>query len=82
VAFSMITPGLNAGATLSVESNEQGEVAGLLAAAPVVGMIFGPPLGAFLYNLDMTYPFYYGGLLTLILGAYFQFIKIPKDHFQ
>tara|TARA_B110000438_G_C15816518_1_gene652226 strand:- start:750 stop:1955 length:1206 start_codon:yes stop_codon:yes gene_type:complete len=82
VAFSMITPGLNAGATLSVEANEQGEVAGLLSAAPVVGMIFGPPIGAFLYNLDMTYPFYYGGLVALILGVYFQFIKVPKDNFQ
>jgi len=75
----MMTPGLNAGATLSVETHEQGEVAGLLAAAPVLGMIFGPPLGAFLYNLDTTYPFYYGGIVVLTLGVYFQFIKFPKD---
>ena len=78
IAFSMITPGLNAGATLSVEAHEQGEVAGLLAAAPVLGMIFGPPLGAFLYNLDTSYPFYYGGITVLLLGVYFQFIKFPR----
>ena len=78
VAFSMITPGLNSAATLSVKPSEQGEVAGLLAGAPVVGMIFGPPLGAFLYNVDPTYPFYYGGLVAIILGIYFQFIKVNE----
>ena len=45
IAFSMITPSLNAAATLSVEPSEQGEVAGFLAGAPVVGMIFGPTIG-------------------------------------
>ena len=45
IAFSMITPSLNAAATLSVQPSEQGEVAGFLAGAPVVGMIFGPTIG-------------------------------------
>ena len=79
IAFSMITPGLNSAATLSVKPSEQGEVAGFLAGAPVVGMIFGPPIGAFLYNVDPTYPFYYGGLVAIILGIYFQFIKVNED---
>ena len=58
IAFSMITPSLNSAATLSVNPSEQGEVAGFLAGAPVVGMIFGPTIGTVLYNLDATYPFY------------------------
>ena len=49
IAFSMITPSLNAAATLSVKPSEQGEVAGFLAGAPVVGMIFGPTIGTLLY---------------------------------
>ena len=79
IAFSMITPSLNAAATLSVETSEQGEVAGFLAGAPVVGMIFGPTIGTLLYNLDPTFPFYYGGLVAIILGAYFQFIKVNEN---
>ena len=79
VAFSMITPGLNSAATLSVESSEQGEVAGFLSAAPVVGMIFGPPLGTVLYNIDPTYPFYYGGLIAIVLGIYFQFVNLTEN---
>ena len=79
IAFSMITPSLNAAATLSVEPSEQGEVAGFLAGAPVVGMIFGPTIGTLLYNFDPTFPFYYGGLVAIILGAYFQFIKVNEN---
>jgi len=78
VAFSMITPGLNSAATLSVESSEQGEVAGFLSAAPVVGMIFGPTIGTVLYNLNPTYPFYYGGLIAIVLGIYFQFVNVDE----
>tara|TARA_B110000014_G_C20002618_1_gene519611 strand:- start:107 stop:1018 length:912 start_codon:yes stop_codon:yes gene_type:complete len=78
IAFSMITPSLNSAATLSVNPSEQGEVAGFLAGAPVVGMIFGPTIGTVLYNLDATYPFYYGGLVAIILGVYFQFIKVNE----
>ena len=77
VAFSMITPGLNSAATLSVEEHEQGEVAGLLSAAPVVGMIFGPVIGALLYNINPNYPFFFGSLAVIVLGIYFQFVKTP-----
>ena len=78
IAFSMVTPGLNSAATLSVETHEQGEVAGLLAAAPVVCMIFGPAIGALLYTADPGYPFLFGSLIAIALGIYFQFLKIPK----
>ncbi len=80
IAFSMITPGLNAAATLSVKPSEQGEVAGFLAGAPVVGMIFGPTIGTLLYNLDPTFPFYYGGLGAIILGVYFQFVRVGEEN--
>ena len=79
VAFSMITPGLNSAATLSVEEHEQGEVAGLLSAAPVVGMIFGPVIGALLYNINPNYPFFFGSLAVNVLGIYFQFVKTPDS---
>ena len=81
IAFSMVTPGLNSAATLSVEDHEQGEVAGLLAAAPVVGMIFGPTIGALLYTINTSYPFLFGSLVAISLGIYFQFLKIPKTNF-
>jgi MFS family permease len=81
IAFSMVTPGLNSAATLSVKDHEQGEVAGLLAAAPVVGMIFGPTIGALLYTINTSYPFLFGSLVAISLGIYFQFLKIPETKF-
>jgi MFS family permease len=78
IAFSMVTPGLNSAATMSVEPHEQGEVAGLLSAAPVVGMIFGPAIGALLYTTNPSYPFLFGSVVAIALGIYFQFVKIPN----
>ncbi len=78
VAFSMISPVLNSAATLSVEQHEQGEMAGLLSAAPVVGMIFGPTIGALLYNINPNYPFFFGALAVIVLGIYLQFVKTPN----
>ena len=78
IAFSMVTPGLNSAATMSVEPHEQGEVAGLLSAAPVVGMIFGPAIGALLYTTNPSYPFLFGSVVAIGLGIYFQFVKIPN----
>ena len=72
---------MNSAATLSVKDHEQGEVAGLLAAAPVVGMIFGPTIGALLYTINTSYPFLFGSLVAISLGIYFQFLKIPETKF-
>ncbi len=77
LAVALATPGLNAAASLAVESGEQGAVAGLLAAAPAFGMIFGPALGGSLYNLAPTLPMLSGAALSALLGAYFFFIAIP-----
>jgi MFS family permease len=71
VGFSAITPGLNAGASISVEPEEQGAVAGLLSAAPVVGMIFGPVVGTLLYGVNATSPIWLGAGLSLAMAAYF-----------
>lgn len=69
--FSLVNPGLNAGASISVEPEEQGAVAGLLSAAPVVGMIFGPVVGTMLYGINPTGPIWLGALISLAMAVYF-----------
>lgn len=69
--FSFINPGLNAGASISVDAEEQGAVAGLLSAAPVVGMIFGPVIGAMLYEWNPAGPIWLGALISLAMAGYF-----------
>lgn len=71
LGFSAISPGLNAAASLSVTDREQGAVAGLLAAAPVLGMVFGPVVGTALYGVDPAWPMLMGAAGAMGMGIYF-----------
>lgn len=77
LSFALAAPGLNAAASLSVEDHEQGAVAGLLGAAPTLGMVFGPGLGGLVYNTAPTLPMLGGAALSALVGIYFFFISIP-----
>lgn len=68
---SALSAGLNAAGTLSVGREEQGAVAGLLAAAPVAGMIIGPVLAPGLYQLDPLAPLALGVVLCGAMGVWF-----------
>lgn len=77
LSFALAAPGLNAAASLNVGPDEQGAVAGLLAAAPAFGMIFGPALGGGVYRLAPTLPMFAGGGAALLLGVFFLFVRVP-----
>ena len=65
-SFGFCAPALNAAGSLSVTTEEQGAVAGLLAAAPTVGMIFGPILCGLVYSVMPSAPMLGGALLTAL----------------
>ncbi len=77
LSFGFTAPGLNAAGSLSVEREEQGAVAGLLSAAPTVGMIFGPILCGVFYSVAPRSPMLGGALLTLLVGVWFVFVNVP-----
>lgn len=77
---SFAMPSLSAAASLSVESHEQGAAAGLLTAAPTLGMIFGPALGATLYQQDTLLPLQLGGAMMVLSGVFFWFVTVPDAH--
>lgn len=77
LSFGLTAPGLNAAGSLSVEAGEQGAVAGLLAAAPTVGMIFGPILCGLVYRLAPVLPMAAGAALAMLLTLWFFFVKVP-----
>lgn len=77
LSFGFTAPGLNAAGSLSVEREEQGAVAGLLSAAPTVGMIFGPILCGLVYTVAPVMPMLGGAALTLLVGIWFLFVRVP-----
>lgn len=77
LSFGFTAPGLNAAGSLSVRPEEQGAVAGLLSAAPTVGMIFGPILCGWVYAATPVAPMLGGAALTALTGVWFIFIRVP-----
>jgi MFS family permease len=57
IGLGLTRPGSAAGASLSVEANEQGAVAGLVTGVAVLGNVFGPMLGTSLYALSPIGPY-------------------------
>ena len=67
---ALAVPAANALGSLSVEREEQGAAAALLSAAPPAGFIFGPLLGAFLYQAASPLPLYASATVMALLGVY------------
>ena len=75
--FSVANPGINGGASLSVEPHEQGAASGMLAGATTVGVVIGPLLGTFLYSYQINLPMFFGAGLLAIMAVYAFMIKVP-----
>jgi len=78
LSFGFAAPGLNAAGSLSVRREEQGAVAGLLSAAPTVGMVFGPILSGVVYRTAPGLPILAGAVLTAAMATAFFFIRVPE----
>jgi MFS family permease len=78
LSFGLTAPALNAAGSLSVRREEQGAVAGLLAAAPTVGMVFGPLLCGFVYRAWPLAPMAAGVVLALLMVVWLQFVRVPQ----
>lgn len=77
-AVSMAMPSLSAAASLSIGPHEQGAAAGLLAAAPTLGMVFGPVTGAMMYEISPQLPMQVGAGMVALTGVYFWFVNVPE----
>lgn len=65
IAVGLCVPGFAAAASLEVEPNEQGAVAGIIGAAQAGGFILGPVLAGALYQVNSVLP-YLGATLILV----------------
>jgi MFS family permease len=67
---ALAIPAANALGSLSVSRSEQGAAAALLSAAPPAGFIFGPLIGAGLYQLNHAFPMIASAILVGVLAVY------------
>ncbi|MBA3068834.1 MAG: MFS transporter [Hyphomonas sp.] len=67
---ALAIPSANALGSLSVSRNEQGAAAALLSAAPPAGFVFGPLIGATLYQINHAFPLIASAVLVGVLAVY------------
>ena len=75
---ALAIPSANALGSLSVSREEQGAAAALMSAAPPSGFIFGPLIGAGLYQVDHALPLIASAILMACLAAYAYFVTARK----
>ncbi len=66
-AMGMAGPGFTAGATLSVEAEEQGAVAGVIASCGPLGFCVGPIFGGMLYQVLPQLPYAVAAIMYVVL---------------
>jgi predicted MFS family arabinose efflux permease len=71
--IGLLNPGLLSAASLSVGPDEQGAVAGLVGSAMSAGFIFGPALGAGLYEYGQIVPLQVNAVImgVMLIGSLF-----------
>ncbi len=69
VGSALAIPSANALGSLAVSREEQGAAAALMSAAPPAGFIFGPIIGAALYQIGYALPLMASAMLMALLTA-------------
>jgi MFS family permease len=81
LGMGLVRPGSAAGASISVEPEEQGGVAGLLGGITVVGNVVGPMLGTTLYQLTPVAPYVLNAaLMAGVVAFVFQNPRVRSLH--
>lgn len=70
VGSALAIPSANALGSLAVSREEQGAAAALMSAAPPAGFIFGPIIGAALYQVGYALPLMASAIMMALLAVY------------
>src|SRR3990167_4169364 len=79
LGMGMCGPGFSASASLAVNADEQGAVAGLISSSPALGFILGPVIGGALYQWNPVAPCLTASALFLPLLA-FTWLKVKRGN--
>lgn len=70
LGFGLLRPGLASAASLSVEPDEQGAVAGYLGSTAAMGHVVNPFIALPLYQIMPQAPFILAAVLTVVMGLF------------
>lgn len=70
LGFGLLRPGLSAAASLSVDPDEQGSIAGYIGSTAAMGHVVNPFIALPLYQIMPEAPFILAAVLTAIMGLF------------
>lgn len=70
VGVGMAMPGYSSFASLTVDADEQGNLAGITSTIAGMGFVVGPLLGGYVYNYSANAPFAIAGICLSLLALY------------
>lgn len=65
--MGLAMPSISAAASIAVDPEEQGAVAGLIASTPAIGFVTGPLIGGLLYQYSAMLPSAFSGLVFVLV---------------
>ena len=79
LGFAMFRPGFTAGASLAVDPEDQGAVAGMVASINGAAFILGPSFGVFIYNQNSWSVFILAAAIAAIVFVWgFATLKVEE----
>src|SRR5699024_206346 len=78
MGFDLLRPAVTSYLS-KVAKNEQGYVSGMNSMFTILGNIFGPIIGGYLFDVNLDYPYYFAALFMVIGIALSYFWKAPLD---
>ena len=70
LGFGLLRPGLSAAASLSVEPDEQGAIAGFIGSTAAMGHVVNPFIALPLYQITPEAPFILAAVLMAVMGVF------------
>jgi len=70
IGLGLTMPSVYSGASLAVDSFDQGAISGLVASVPSMGFIIGPVLAGSLYQANPTYPHWFATFVIALTAAW------------
>jgi MFS family permease len=70
LGFGLLRPGLSAAASLSVEPDEQGAIAGFIGSTAAMGHVVNPFIALPLYQIMPEAPFILAAVLMAVMGIF------------
>jgi MFS family permease len=79
LGMGLAAPSFSAAASLTVNSDEQGALAGLVGSVSGMGFVIGPLLGGYIYSISPSLTYDVAAVAVIFALVYVWLCKLPSE---